>query len=331
MIERFHAAVVQVSDLEAGVADYTRLLGRAPVRGRVADGLAATESPEPDGTTPRAVFRLANASLELRAPPSPPPSEEKAVGKVEGEVEGEVEGKAPAREGLAGLRLDAGDAEPSVVAGWLGERDVPVASIRPQQALDPSGGSLGSWSVLEIRSDVSRGLPVGVLAGAQRAAGGPTGPRAGEALVPDAGPTALEAGAAPADPDAAVAALDHVVVLSAAPDATARFWGEGLGIRLALDRRFEARGVRLIFFRLAGVTIEIGGRLGVEPQDAVPDRFGGLAWRVPDLDAIHARLVAEGFDVSPVRDGHKPGTRVCTVREPVHDVPTLLIEPARGT
>jgi catechol 2,3-dioxygenase-like lactoylglutathione lyase family enzyme len=124
-----------------------------------------------------------------------------------------------------------------------------------------------------------------------------------------------------------IQALDHVVVFSADVEATRDFYADRLGIRLALDRTFEKRGVRLLFFRIGGVTIEIGGRLGLEPQPDSLDRFGGLAWQVPDIEAIQSRLRADRFDVSEIRDGNKPGTRVCTVRDPVHDVPTLLIEP----
>jgi catechol 2,3-dioxygenase-like lactoylglutathione lyase family enzyme len=128
-------------------------------------------------------------------------------------------------------------------------------------------------------------------------------------------------------PVASIQALDHVVVMSGAVEATRDFYRDGLGIRLALDRSFEHRGVRLLFFRLGGVTIEIGGRLDASPDAAAADRFGGLAWQVADIDAIHSRLRADRFDVSEIRDGNKPGTRVCTVRDPVHGVPTLLIEP----
>ena len=70
-----------------------------------------------------------------------------------------------------------------------------------------------------------------------------------------------------------------------------------------------------------------GARIGVDPQPEASDRFGGLAWQVPDIDAVQARLAADRFDVSEIRTGNKPGTRVCTVRDPVHSVPTLLIGP----
>lgn len=129
------------------------------------------------------------------------------------------------------------------------------------------------------------------------------------------------------DSAASVRALDHVVVLSADVEATRAFYGDLLGLRLALDRSFEKRGVRLLFFRIGGVTIEIGSRLGAEPAPERADRFGGLAWQTPDVRALQTRLLGRGFDVSEVRDGHKPGTFVCTARDRVHGVPTLLIQP----
>ena len=52
------------------------------------------------------------------------------------------------------------------------------------------------------------------------------------------------------DPQSAIQALDHVVVFSADVEATRAFYGDLLGIRLALDRTFEKRGVRLLFFRM---------------------------------------------------------------------------------
>jgi catechol 2,3-dioxygenase-like lactoylglutathione lyase family enzyme len=127
-----------------------------------------------------------------------------------------------------------------------------------------------------------------------------------------------------------IVGLDHIVIATSQPERARRFLGEDLGIRLALDRSFQERGLRLLFFRLGGVTIEVAAKLGPSPSsrvpDEIPDVFHGLAWRVTDLEALHARLATESFDLSPIRAGHKPGSRVCTVRAPVHGVPTLLIE-----
>ena len=103
---------------------------------------------------------------------------------------------------------------------------------------------------------------------------------------------------------------------------------DGLGLRLALDRTFDERGVRLLFFRIGGTTVEVAAAATRPPDPSAADRFGGLAWKVEDADAARRRLVAAGFDVSEVRMGNKPGTRVCTVRDAPAAVPTLILEPA---
>ena len=58
--------------------------------------------------------------------------------------------------------------------------------------------------------------------------------------------------------------------------------------------------------------------------DVARDRFWGISWRVVDADAARARLAAADFDVSEVRSGRRPGTRVFTVRAPTHGVATLV-------
>jgi hypothetical protein len=47
---------------------------------------------------------------------------------------------------------------------------------------------------------------------------------------------------------------------------------------------------------------------------------------VPDAEAARTRLAAAGLDVSEVRPGRKPGTRVLTLRDGTCGVPTLLLE-----
>jgi hypothetical protein len=41
---------------------------------------------------------------------------------------------------------------------------------------------------------------------------------------------------------------------------------------------------------------------------------------------MRARLATAGFDVSEVRDGRKPGSRVFTVRSGVVGAPALVVE-----
>ncbi|MGH6690976.1 MAG: VOC family protein, partial [Gammaproteobacteria bacterium] len=80
-----------------------------------------------------------------------------------------------------------------------------------------------------------------------------------------------------ADPHAAVDALDHVVVQTSDPEGAIALYQDRLGLRLALDRTFPERGVRLLFFRTGGVTVEVAARLDA-PKDAdARDRLWGLA------------------------------------------------------
>jgi catechol 2,3-dioxygenase-like lactoylglutathione lyase family enzyme len=130
---------------------------------------------------------------------------------------------------------------------------------------------------------------------------------------------------------AAVAALDHVVVHTPNPDRALGLYGAKFGLDLRLDRANEQWGARQLFFRCGRTVFEVGASLKapVTPESlAAPDRFGGLAWRVTDPEAAQARMVAAGFDVSEVRAGRKPGTKVFTVRDAPGGVPTLMLMPS---
>jgi catechol 2,3-dioxygenase-like lactoylglutathione lyase family enzyme len=135
--------------------------------------------------------------------------------------------------------------------------------------------------------------------------------------------------AAPVRPSAAtgvgpVAGLDHVVVGTTAVDRALAIYGAKLGLDLRLDRANEKWGARQLFFRAGDAVVEIGASLKTPASDA-PDRFGGLAWRVTDPEAAQARMAGAGFDVSEVRTGRKPGTKVFTVRDAPGGVPTLML------
>jgi catechol 2,3-dioxygenase-like lactoylglutathione lyase family enzyme len=124
---------------------------------------------------------------------------------------------------------------------------------------------------------------------------------------------------------AAVSELDHVVVNSPNADRAVGVYGAKFGLDLRLDRENAQWGARQLFFRCGSAVFEVGASLKTPASDA-PDRFGGLAWRVTDPDAARARIAAAGFDVSEVRAGRKPGTRVFTVRDAPSGVPTILIQ-----
>jgi len=121
---------------------------------------------------------------------------------------------------------------------------------------------------------------------------------------------------------AGVSGLDHIVVRSSNFDRAAALFGARLGLDMRLDR--EAVGRRLMFFRCGDAIVEIAQFPG-EAQDS----FWGLSWRVADADAARERLAAAGVNVSEVRNGVKPGTRVFTVRDQSCGVPTLMIEAAK--
>ena len=110
------------------------------------------------------------------------------------------------------------------------------------------------------------------------------------------------------------------------PERAAALYGARLGLDMALDRSHPDWG-RLMFFRCGDLIVEVVHRPGKD-TDAARDRLWGLSWRVADADATRARLVSAGVDVSEVRAGRKPGTRVLTVRTGTCGIPTLLVERA---
>ncbi|HEV2532643.1 VOC family protein [Phenylobacterium sp.] len=128
----------------------------------------------------------------------------------------------------------------------------------------------------------------------------------------------------PALAETAIPGLDHIVVHTPNPDRALGLYGAKFGLDLRLDRANEGWGARQLFFRCGDAVFEVGASLKAPVTDG-PDRFGGLAWRVADPDATQVRLAAAGFDVSEVRTGRKPGTKVFTVRNAPGGVPTLML------
>ena len=123
---------------------------------------------------------------------------------------------------------------------------------------------------------------------------------------------------------ASITAMDHIVVSTSDPERAAALYGARLGLDMALDRSHPDWG-RLMFFRCGDLIVEVTHRPGKHPN-AARDSLWGMTWRVADMDATRERLVADGVDVSEIRDGRKPGTRVMTVRSHTCKIPTLLLE-----
>jgi len=133
-------------------------------------------------------------------------------------------------------------------------------------------------------------------------------------------PRSPPAGAAP------VTGLDHLVISTAHPERAMALYGARLGLEMIRDLNRPDWNARLMFFRCGDVIFEVMQRLD-RPVSDTPDRLWGLSWRVANADATRERLAANGVDVSDVRTGRLPGTRVFTARNGTCGVPTLLIEP----
>jgi catechol 2,3-dioxygenase-like lactoylglutathione lyase family enzyme len=124
--------------------------------------------------------------------------------------------------------------------------------------------------------------------------------------------------------DASVAGLDHIDIETTNAERAVALYGGRLGLDLRLDRANEQWGARQLFFRCGEAIVEIGSSLK-KPVSDMPDKFGGLAWRVRDPVRARKRIAAAGMDVSEIRNGRKPGTSVFTVRNGTGGVPTLML------
>ena len=244
--------------------------------------------------TGNTLFRLDNTYLELLAPV--------AEGPVATALRAWLSQQG---EGLLGLAFGTDDADACRAA--LLERGLEPEPVEKGLGRDVESGAYREWRRVPLPLARTRGVLLFAI----------------EHLSPDE----LLAPSAPiGDAAATVFALDHAVVRTPDPEAAKALYGEGLGLRLALDRSFEQWGARLLFFRVGGVTVEIAAQLGEKPAEGGDDRLWGLSYRVTDADAARARLADAGFDVSEVREGRKPGTRVLTVRDGTLGIPTLMLE-----
>ena len=114
-----------------------------------------------------------------------------------------------------------------------------------------------------------------------------------------------------------IAATSHLIVHVADTDASIDFWCKGLGAELesdeeieapALDALFGRAGVRIrdTFIRIAGTRLHTIETLDVprkrEPRSGrgFPLGLGGISFRVPDLDAAHARARSEGREPTEI-------------------------------
>lgn len=120
-----------------------------------------------------------------------------------------------------------------------------------------------------------------------------------------------------------VSGLDHIVIRTPDAERAAALYGARLGLDMRLDR--EVVGRRLMFFRCGDAIVEI---IHDDTITDGRDKLWGISWRVSNAEAARERLAKAGLDVSDVRTGMKPGTRVFTVRDKTCGVPTLMVEPS---
>lgn len=245
----------------------------------------------PDRGTANTLFRLANTYVELLAPAGTGPVGEHLRAHLE-------------RQGEGPFALAFATADADACAATLRARGIAATEPATGSGRAAVGGAERAWRTVFLPQADTRGVALFAIEHRSPA---------------DALPPAAISGA----PAAAVDGIDHVVVMTADAAAAIALYGERLGLRLAFDRTFTERGVRLLFFRVGGITIELAAPIGAGDG---PDRFWGISYRIADIAAARARLAAAGFDVSEVRPGHKAGTQVCTVRRETHGVATLLIQ-----
>jgi catechol 2,3-dioxygenase-like lactoylglutathione lyase family enzyme len=128
----------------------------------------------------------------------------------------------------------------------------------------------------------------------------------------------------PVTAPAPVIGLDHVVISTEDSEGAAALYGARLGLDMALDRTHQEWG-RLMFFRCGDLIVEVVRR-PVAGSDQAHDKLWGLSWRVADIDATRERLVAAGIEMTEVRMGRKPGTRVMSPRSGTCGIHTLFLE-----
>jgi len=120
-------------------------------------------------------------------------------------------------------------------------------------------------------------------------------------------------------------ALDHLVVLSPAPERTVAALAEH-GIEPRGRRHTDQYGPPFTqtFFRVGTPVLELIGP--DEPTGDEPARFYGIAFTVADLDATAAFL---GDRLDQVKDAVQPGRRIATLRRKAGaGIPVAFMSPA---
>jgi len=239
----------------------------------------------------RVLFTLDNMSLELMAPNG----FSVAADRIRNVIK-------TSGEGLASICFRVADiAKMHRRLDRLALKPDPIAEV---ESRDAASGALLRWKRTRATTELTRGVRTFFLE------------------LADERPLSATISAAE------ILGLDHVVVSTEDSERAAALYGARLGLDMALDRSHQDWG-QLMFFRCGDLIVEVVRR-PVAGADLAHDKLWGLSWRVADIDATRARLLADGIEVSEVRTGRKPGTRVMTVRSGTCGVQTLLLERSAG-
>ena len=291
MLTAIDRVMIATGDLEAAQRDAIALLGRTP----------SWQGEYPGISLRYVLFCLENTRIELIAP--------REATEANLDLRNHLEVHGP---GLFGLALATSDIDQARSrAEAVG---TPSGEISPVLLQDAPSGAYRRLRESSLDEGATRGVRLALTQSLSEDEVLPPALPVGETL-------------------ATVKGLDHVVIGTRDPEHAISLYGDGLGIRLALDRSFEARGIRLLFFRLGDVTLEFSTPIGKEAEfsmgDESTDHLWGLAYQVPDADRAWARLQGAGFEISSIREGHKAGTRVFTVKSSPLGIPSLIIEPLK--
>ena len=105
------------------------------------------------------------------------------------------------------------------------------------------------------------------------------------------------------------------------PDSIIDIFEKKLNIRLALDKTFKEWSGRMLFFRIGGVTLEV-----IEGKNIkLNSEYFGIGWHTNNFNKCYNDLVEEGLKLSEIRKGRKKGTIVSTLKNPMLNIPTILI------
>ena len=241
----------------------------------------------PDLGTENALFPFQNTYLELLA------AKGKGIGATM--IQKNLAEKG---EGISGIVLGSDDI--NSFRKNLIDKGIKSGSIAEGEGVDYENNRHRTWKNLFFPFELTRGLFIFVIEHIS-----------GSLIKPDKNKDQFNR-------------LDHVVINTNDPNGFVDLYKDKFGIRLSLDQYVEKWGGRMLFFRLNKTTIEV---IGKETKEKEPsDSLWGVAWAVEDIESAHLRLVKEGVSVTPIKEGRKPKTLVCTIKSHTRGVPTLLIQ-----